>query len=484
MYYTEMENAMARYMHTFHQSQMNQGRFCKDMELSIWTSPAYWLSKDKKRGDMCCDTFTYQFYEQNGKYYCRVLQKRAEGKFMESACGVSMTDFSWYTIQVMEPWEYEAESPFESLGKYVSLPLKQSIDVQEYLKIRNVQNMFFERRLHQTEYIFSDKEDVELSIESLNLQNVQGKENIEKALGRWLEKEVYNHHCYVFLGINCMPVIEISDKGDFAEGLFMTQIFQVDAVSEDKRDWKLHRHMGVTKSLFVKEKGNWKIYRMQIHHLIALPDVSYKNDIRFDKMGQSDEPWKIDQPISTNIDEDAAFAIENIVNRWIYGNRTGKMKEFARKYMCNPKNENHMLIRSYGPQTVPQNNFDEILEKLESMDNMYNNRFWSFHSPTTPVIQLNEDGTKGKGTWFDLAATNLRSMTGKAGTPGLVPYMVFVNKYVHQFEKMEDQWYLVDFYNEPLISIPDWALDMDHNKGYITWEDSPQYPELFEFMKG
>lgn len=479
MQYIEMENGMARQFHLLHQTQIFQGKFSRDMELSIWTSPAYRLSTDKKTGNMSCDTFTYRFYQEEESYYCQVIQKRAEAKFKESLIGTQMIQFNWYTIQKMKPWKYEKD-PFSALGEYPMLPVKGFVDPEEYLKIRNVQNLFFEHRLHQVENLFSKEKNTELTIESLGLEQVKGKSSIQHRLQQCLAKEKENHHCYGFLGITCEPVIEIEADGLHAQGLFLTQIYQVDAYAKNSKQWKLNRQMGWTKSQFVKEEGQWKILTMEIRNIISFPEVSYRNDQRFDKMGQTEEPWNVDQELFGKTDIETSFIIENIVNRWIYSNRIGRMTEFAETYMKNPKNKNRMLIRSYGSKSVEQQNLEEIQQKLANMDQMYKNRFWSFHSPTTPVIQLSEDGMYAKATWFDLAATNLRSMMGKTGASGIVPYMIFVNKYFHQFEKMEGKWYLVDFFNEPIIAIPDWELDMEHNTGYINWKDSPKYPELFE----
>lgn len=65
------------------------------------------------------------------------------------------------------------------------------------------------------------------------------------------------------------------------------------------------------------------------------------------------------------------------------------------------------------------------------MTDQYREGYYTFHAPTTPVIQALSDDCV-LGTWLDCAATSLRSM---AKSPEAVPYMVFVNKYTHRFEK-------------------------------------------------
>ena len=58
--------------------------------------------------------------------------------------------------------------------------------------------------------------------------------------------------------------------------------------------------------------------------------------------------------------------------------------------------------------------------------------------------------------------------------------MVFVNKYVHKFEKIDGHWCLTDFYAEPMISLQDWKFDMIHSKGYVHTSETGQYPQRFE----
>ena len=79
-------------------------------------------------------------------------------------------------------------------------------------------------------------------------------------------------------------------------------------------------------------------------------------------------------------------------------------------------------------------------------------------------------------TWFDCAATNLRSM---AKSPEAVPYMAFVNKYTHRFEQIEGRWYLTEFENEPMLALPDWELNMVNNIGWLANSSIRRFPKPF-----
>jgi len=476
MEYIEMENCMARYMHLCQQSQTEQGRYCKDMELSVWTSPAYRLSEDKKTGNMSCDTYTYRFYRNGEGDFCEVSQKRAEAVFSENECGITMDKIQWYTIQAMKPWLYAEPADFDNLPEYPGLPEKHRMRVQDYLEIRNLQNIFFEHRFHQCGQLFADRPGTSLYIEAMSEQVIEGKDAILEKMQRWLEQEKKNHHCYVFLGITSTPVIEVDDDGQSAEGLFTIEIFQTDARSEDKEKWLLKRQIGLVQTTFVKINKSWKIYRMYINKLMPLPDVQYRNDIRYDKMGQSNEPWEVDQGNENHVTTEAAYAAENIINRWVYGCRRGELPRFVAQYIVNPDNDHYMMIRSYGAKTKALENLNAIIDKTNTMTSLYCNRYYTYHAPTTPVIQVNSDGTCARGTWYDHAATNLRSM---AKTQESIPYMVFVNKYVHDFKKINGRWYMTRFYAEPLIAVPDWELDMVHSRGYISVRETEAFPEVF-----
>ena len=151
--------------------------------------------------------------------------------------------------------------------------------------------------------------------------------------------------------------------------------------------------------------------------------------------------------------------------------------EFLKTYMKNPLNENYMLIRSQGDKTKALESLEEVTAKLQDLTDNYHNPYYTYHAPTTPVILVNARKDRIRGIWFDHAATSLYSM---AKGPEAVPYMVFVNKYVHEFRKIEGKWYLVRFFCEPLISQPDWLLNMTENTGYIMKKDTVCFPAQFE----
>lgn len=509
MDYLEMENQIARWFHLTQQAAFGQGKLQGEMELSIPASPAYRLSKDRRTGAVSLDTFTYRFYREKGTgaMACRVVMKRAEAKFTRQGNGAVMTSLRWDTIQEMEPFFYEGKEWKGVSGNYPSLPGPGRLKAEDRLEIRSMQNMFFERRFHQAEKLLSGEPDAELSIPYLGITGLSGKTAILQELKKHLERESRNNHCYLFLGITGFPVMEgaeadgeeaAAEESPYAakdpcgasgfaaegcgraKGMFLAEVFQVYAGigGEKMGQWKLKRHLSVVRADYRKEKGRWKIHKMRMEHIVSLPEQVYRNDIRFDKMGQSQEPWRVDsQGFEVCRDPEAAQEAENIISKWVYSCRRGELMEFLKTYMKNPLNENYMLIRSQGDKTKALESLEEVTAKLQDLTDNYHNPYYTYHAPTTPVILVNARKDRIRGIWFDHAATSLYSM---AKGPEAVPYMVFVNKYVHEFRKIEGKWYLVRFFCEPLISQPDWLLNMTENMGYIMKKDTVCFPAQFE----
>lgn len=478
MKYCDIEAAVSSYFHKYQQSELRQGKLCEDMRVSMSMSPAYWIGKDGTEGGMSCDTYTYHLFEKDGIFQCEVEVKRMEARCKSYPAGISITDFQWDTIQVMNPVHYENENPFSNLGTYGSLPAGQVGNEEDYLAIRNLQNIFYEHRLHQAGDLFCTVADPEFKADCMGMECVRGKNNIVRAFSEYLEKEKENQHCYLFLGVTGMPLIETNESGDQARGLFMTQIYKVKAglYDPDVDHWRMERTMALTDSGYVKENGEWKIRSMEIRNLVKLPDTPYRNDGRYDKSGMSREPWSVDQIRRTQPEPEIAMHIENMINGWAYACRRGELPEYIDKNMKNPLGKNRMLIRSFGAKTPELMDYEAIVRKITDMTNQYRDRYYTFHAPTTPVITLDTETGVIRGTWYDTAATNLRGM---AESTEHIPYMTFVNKYVHKFEKIEGKWYLTDFYNEPMLSLQDWDFDMDHSRGYINSSECGKYPERF-----
>lgn len=125
----------------------------------------------------------------------------------------------------------------------------------------------------------------------------------------------------------------------------------------------------------------------------------------------------------------------------------------------------------------------DILNKLSGMDSHFVHRMYSYHTAANPLIEISEDGCYAKGTWFDHSATNLYSPKACEGGLAAIPYMVFIARYVHEFRKIDGQWYLTGFYWEPLINLCDWQFNLEKSEGIVRYKDKINYPLAFETLQ-
>ena len=474
MNYLELERTLARHLHLGQQAELCAAPLTGELRLAMSATPAYRLNPDGT-ADVSCDLFTCHIFRENGKALCQLEMHRAEAKASAEA-PYGLLSLRRYPIQAMKPWPYtENEDPFAALGSYPVLPVHGCGDSAAFGAIRNLQNMFFEHRLHGPEELFSGSEEAELEIEALGIA-AKGKQIFTRCR-EVLDRENENAHCYLFLGVTGMPVIEVEADGTRARGLFMTQLYEVHAAAyhRDPKDWTLHRTLAVTESEYVREKDGWKIFRMHIRNLVPLPTVPYSVSGRYDRCGQSTLPWEIAQLYGKPPAPDDCMEIENIIHGWAYGCRRGTLPEFVESRIRNPMGKNRMWIKSFGESTPVLDTLDKIRMKIHDMTAQYRENYYTFHAPTTPVLQAAGE-SRVLATWFDCAATSLRSM---AKTPEAVPYMAFVNKYTHRFEKMGGKWYLVEFKNEPMIALPDWELNMTDNIGWLQNSKTRRFPDAF-----
>ena len=384
MNYLELERTLARHIHLCQQAELHRAALTGELRLSMSATPAYRLGEHQ--GEVSCDLFTCHIFRENGKPVCQLEMCRVEAKAPDKA---ELIDLRWYPIQQMKAWPYpEGEDPFLSLGRYPLLPAKESGDEGALIAIRNLQNLFFEHRLHRLEELFSSSEEAELEIEALGI-----RDKLPEALKQCqqiLDSEAANAHCYRFLGVTGLPVIELSGDGIHAKGLFMTQLYQVEAAAfrKDPKDWTLHRTLAVTCSEYVREADGWKILRMQIRNLVSLPTVPYSVTGRYDRCGQSDLPWTVAQCYGPAPDPDTCLQIEQIIHGWAYGCRLGSLPAFVAEYMQNPLEKNRLWIKSFGNATPVMDSLEKINAKIEDMTNQYREGYYTFHAPTTPVIRV------------------------------------------------------------------------------------------------
>lgn len=424
------------------------------------SSPAYRICENsiqEETGQLSCDVFLYVASKQENT--CELRMTRMDIMFFNEGNCARITDLSWYLIQSMEPWKYRGTEP----GNLFSLPLvheqfsENTADSKTFIELKKLNLRLWDRLLYGIDDLFTDSTMAE------NFKN-------------YFKSQDFRRPPVMACG---MPVITVAGgQGNIAAEIEMFRIksgcdFPESNEAVERIFYKIH--------LRVIKDSVWKIKDYEIIPEFYLPDTPYIQGIRYDKASKDLFDWKLYNTSMAGIFPEDYYQIENILNAWVYSLRRGNLGGFARKYMDHKDFEPVMYINS-NDRSRRRQGMKDILAQLDSMDTHFIFGMYSYHTATTPLIEISEDGKFARGTWFDHSATNMysASLTEKDQGQTLIPYMVFIARYVHEFKKIDGKWYLSNFYWEPLINLNDWQFDHVHSDGFVRWAHDCYFPWAFE----
>ncbi len=519
--FSEMENLLSRFLHHYQANRLEQlaellderrndflldmedeSLLCRDYESAVeklkvlaenrdrrmekeiltMASPCYDQDSDSQIFRMSCDTYVYRVFKnsKDQKWQCQLKIKRIDARFSAGHDGLRISRLKWYTIQDMMPWTYkDTQNPGGFLDiKAPELPQRLKGYPEDSLAIRNLQNAFFERKFINSIELLTRQTQPEIKLEHFSDSEWVGQDEIRIKMEEILDLEARNNGCYMLLGLTGAPVIEIASDKDKADGAFLVQTFQVRAAAfgHKAEPYDLVRHICHLKASYRVENGIWKIQSMYLTKITELPIADYVSGNRYDKMSGQRGQWCLDSISLSGYYPEDAYLIENILNSWVFSCRRGELAKFYSQHMKNAGENAILHISSQGEKSRMLESEEDILGKLTSMDRQFTNLQYSYHTTTTPVIAISQDGLSAKGVWFDHSATNL---SGTVSESDIIPYMVFVAKYVHEFKKKDGQWKLVHFYWEPLINLPDWRFNPLTSSGWVSQENPGNYPVAF-----
>ncbi len=428
-------------------------------EISMTKAPNY-FQPDAAGAHLVCDSYTYRFTPRDATLYiCRI-----EADAREENGALRLTGLAWRTIQSMVPWQ-GAAARAKNAPAYVPLPPEGACPPADYVAIRNLQNYFFERPLNGRLPLLTD--DVRLQIDGWC--DLVGKDAARAQLAAWTQAERDDHGRLILVGLTGTPVI--TARGADAAASFLVELFDTNrlccADTLIRTFYDLH-------AAYRRVSGEWRISEMTLRKLDSLPPEPYDGGVRYDHMSQCPGQWIGGNTPTGHSAPADVFAIETLISHWVYANRRGEMLHFYRRHMQNPKTQPVLHICSRGEEASPPITGGEaIAARLAGMDSQFHLHFFSYHAETTPVIEIAPDGCHARGTWFDHSATCLY---GDRREDGIVPYMPFVFKYNHAFEKIGGVWYLTHFYGKPLISLRDWYFDPAATEGLAGEDSGENYP--------
>lgn len=424
------------------------------------SSPAY--DCEGTRGRLSCDTYVYVYEKEGGGGLgCQLRIMRMDLAFLWSEGAARICECQWRTIQTMEPWSDPGKRGEMGVPLGAALRDKGLLGLsgvqspEAYVLLKKLANRLWDRLLENTEELFENEAEA-------------------TRLKTFFQTADEARPPVVISG----PVsVELSQSGFSARVVAVVEVFKV---KQGGGGSVVERSFAYVRLLAGKNGGSWKICSAQARTVFVLPDTAYTPGVRYDKFSCGLLPWTLHNHNQTGQWIGDSYAIENIINQWVYACRRGELTKFFEKYMADEAFVPKMWIKSQGEGTPKLEGTEAIQARLEGMDRHFVNRMYSYHTATTPLIEISSDGQSATGTWYDHSATNLSS---EAISPTKIPYMVFVARYVHKFRKFHGQWYLTDFFWEPLIHLEPWHFDLNRSKGWVQLDGAGNYPQVFAFLR-
>lgn len=444
-------------------------------EFHMLHSPACLVSEDGISAKGTWDTYSYEYDSNTLKIQFYIT--RFDARFILDDCEWRYEKLDWYEMMSMLPWIVEkSECDLTSIFK-MKLPSKsinsRSIS-EDWLKIRNLQGFFSTNNRKDFLKLFDEDKDTTFEFPGLIEDICIGREAINEAFKELEIKEVSNEGKYVCVPIITSPVIEISEDKNSAEGFWFVQTFEI------SKSCQVVRRLGVFNQKFIKKEGEWKIKHFCFSPLFNIPEEPYLEEIRYHRMKLKNDNWIYDK-IPENIgNAEDIFTVENIFNEWICSIRRGEIHQYVVNHMYNNQMPFKLDIRSRGEESICLKTRKGISEKLLGMDNLHIHKQISYHSTTTPVLSMSEDGNNVYAIWIDHSLTNLGSASGEKSSG--VPYMALLSKYIHEFTKINGVWYHTSFEWEPLISLPDMKYDSSRSRGWCGSDEQYKYPKSLEML--
>ena len=444
-------------------------------EFHMLHSPACVVSEDGISAKATWDTYSYEY--DNNTLKIQFYITRVDARFIIDDGKWRYERLDWYEMMSMLPWTVEkTEYDFTNIFK-MKLPSK-SVNLkniaEDYLNIRNLQGFFSTNNRRDFLKLFAEDKDTTFEFPGLINDICIGREEITNAFKQLEIKEASSGGKYVYVPIITSPVIEISEDKNSAEGFWFGQTIEISMAAQ------VVRRLGVFNQKFIKKEGEWKIKHFCFSPLFNIPEEPYREEIRYHRMKLKNDNWLYDKfPGNLGNPEDI-FTVENIFNEWICSIRRGEIHQYVVNHMYNNHVPFKLDIRSKGKDSICLKTREGISERLLGMDNLHIHKQISYHSTTTPVLSMSEDGNNLYAIWIDHSLTNLGSANGEKSS--VVPYMVLLSKYIHEFTKINGVWHHTSFEWEPLISLPDMMYDCSKSRGWCGSDEQYKYPRSLELL--
>ena len=418
---------------------------------AAWESYGYRIDRTGRTSTACTTQFEAEFVLENDSWKFRRIWWRVIQVFVPQ---------TYTAAQVIPP---AADSPVPAGGM---LP-----EAADYLTIRNLSNLLAVRNWHGAEELFAPYGSLEL--QDLTDGPIHGK----RAIGEW----AVSMHKYETENGGCYRCLLLAGPGDIllqndrqAKGVWMVETFEViPAIPGGER--QIRRRICTLEQEFIRSDGSWYIQRCQMNTLAELP-LCQGSGNKYERMTCPQGNWipiAYDRTVRSSL---PCFEAESLFALWPIALHRGELTRYFQNYIKNDAVPYRLHIRSQGPHMPPLEDEISIMAKLSGMDKCFLPRQPGYHCASTPVIEVDETGTRVRASWIDHSLTNMGQAFGTNAEDGSVPYMIFVSRYDHVFHQISGKWYLTSFFWEPCLSLPNWAYRLENDEGLAVAPGDGQYP--------
>lgn len=451
------------------------------------------------------------------------------------------TRLTWMEMLSFQPKEYKAS--YADYFKALTVISEMTVPGQsgyatptgkDYVEIQQVMNQFTQNNRKDAMNLFASNEDISFYMGNLSYTSadlfgdgkaVTGQAGVSVKLAEMSEAEKANGYDFISIPFTSTP--EILVNGDTAIGTWMVQTVDVKAgyygceynslySDIDSKTKDMDAMIPVVRSIcmatqeFVKENGQWKIQSYELNPLMTLPVEEYRwsniagfghhsmqnanADTSFPYINLDNEWTSVDDTYDYQLaDADDSMELQGYIARWANANKRRETLTFLDTLMAKDSELLYTFMKN--SSSKPTVGYDNgVFAFMEKQTKNWNETLSIGHSGTTPLIYTytDEPGVEHAiGYWVDHSWTNLAQIFKLSVTSDTIEFMLNINRYRHEFVKVDGEWKMLGFGFEPLIEIPKWKLEWKTCRGwgslglgaFTDTDMNLAYPQSFDLIK-
>ncbi len=442
-------------------------------DLHLLHSPSFYVNERDNAARGQWDTYSYNIMNMEGKYSCEVMLTRLDIWFNIHEDQLLVNSLNWHVMQSWVPVNYDIGpvDPIKSLNNLkVYTGNYPFADAADFKELQILTDLMVFTHYKGSEALFCGNSDDHLRLLGAAECEAFGAE-ISACFKDLSELEENNGGKYLCVQLHANPII-YSDKQN-AEGYFLAEVFGIrgNAFGFKPGEERLCRSLCLLKCTYRRANDRWGISSYEMFPVADLPEKIYeKPSFVFDRMSVKGNSFGYEPVKFESLEEKSSdcYAIENLVNAWVNGVRRGEVQYFINTYMKESGMQYKFDFKSRGLDAPTFDTPESVYERTKGFDASMIIKQPAYHTASTPIISFSPDGNHAKACWIDFGNTNMVLAFGQDPASGSVPYFSSVDKYMHEFDKVDGIWYMTHWYFEPMMSISRYSFDpgINQSKGW------------------